>query len=409
MVSQYFWPENFRINDVVAGLIERGHEVTVLTGQPNYPAGRFFPGYGWFKRTRERYLGAEIIRIPLLPRGKGGGVRLALNYLSFAAFGSLFGPLRVKEPHDVIFVFAPSPITVCLPAILIKQVRKIPLVLWVQDLWPESLSATGALQAPWILGGVAGLVRAIYRRCDRILVQSRSFFPSIEAMGQPPEKVLYFPNSAEPFYRPMELPAEAPERDLMPDGFRVMFAGNIGAAQDFATILGAAERLKSHADIHWVIIGDGRQRPWVEEQVKARGLTGIVHLLGRHPVEAMPRFFSLADAMLVTLKRDPIFASTIPAKMQSYLACGRPVIVALDGEGAQTVRDAGAGLVAPSEDPEALAQAVLSMRSLSASERALMGARGLEYFKANFERNMLLDRLEGWMHVLIEQERLCAS
>jgi glycosyltransferase involved in cell wall biosynthesis len=343
-----------------------------------------------------------VHRVPLVPRGRGKGWQLAVNYLSFALSASLLAPFRLRGRFDLIFVYEPSPITVGIPAIVFKWFKRAPILFWVQDLWPESLSATGAIKSRWMLNAVANLVRFIYRRCDRILVQSRSFFSPIEALGQPTEKILYFPNSAEPLYRPVELPINAPERKLMPDGFRVMFAGNIGAAQDFETILAAAERLKGHSSIHWVIVGDGRQRPWVEEQVKMRGLTETFHLLGRHPIEAMPRFFSLADAMLVTLKRDPIFAFTIPAKMQSYLACGRPVIAALDGEGAQTVRDARAGFVAPAEDPDGLAQAVLSMHKLPASERALMGACGLEYFNANFERNMLLNNLEGWMHAVTD-------
>jgi colanic acid biosynthesis glycosyl transferase WcaI len=256
---------------------------------------------------------------------------------------------------------------------------------------------------------VARLVRFIYRGCDRILIQSRAFTSQVESFGVKPERICYFPNSAEGFYRPLLLDTDAPERSLMPGGFRVMFAGNIGAAQDFATILKAAEKLKGYLDIHWLIVGDGRMRPWVETQVQERGLKENIHLLGRHPVQAMPRFFSLADVLLVTLRKDPIFELTIPSKVQPYLACARPIIAALDGEGARVIKEAEAGVVCPSGDPEALSEAVLALYSMSKKEREAMGLRGRDYFEKHFERTMLLDRLEKWMQGLLEGVGQCAS
>ena len=186
----------------------------------------------------------------------------------------------------------------------------------------------------------------------------------------------------------------------MPEGFCVTFAGNIGAAQDFGTILYAAERLKDHTEINWVVIGDGRMFSWVQRQVIERNLSKTVHLLGRYPAEAMPRFFALSDVLLVTLKKEPIFALTIPSKVQSYLACAKPIIAALDGEGASVVEEAGAGVNCPAENPEALADAVLKLYNMSRRERKDMGQKGRSYFKKHFEREMLLDRLEGWMKEL---------
>jgi colanic acid biosynthesis glycosyl transferase WcaI len=397
VVTQYFWPEGFRINDLALGLRERGHEVTVYTGKPNYPGGQFFPGYGFFNRPTEDYHGVRVVRVPLVPRGAGTGYRLALNYLSFAVFASVLAPLRCRGSFDAILVYEPSPITVGLPAIVLKALKRAPLLFWVQDLWPESLSATGAVRAPWVLRTVERLVRFIYRRCDRVLVQSRAFIEPIARLGTAPERIVYFPNSAEALYRPVAVEDASAERGLMPGGFIVMFAGNIGAAQDFGTVLSAAERLKSHADIRWVVIGDGRVLHWVESEVARRGLTGTVHLLGRHPVEAMPRFFAHAGALLVTLRKDAIFALTIPAKVQSYLACARPVVAALDGEGARVIAEAGAGLAVPAEDTQALADAVLALYRMPPAERLAMGQRGRAYFEAHFERGRLLGQLEGWM------------
>ncbi len=409
IVTQYFWPENFRINDLALALVDKGHEVTVLTGLPNYPSGRIFDGYGWFRPGREGYHGVDVMRVPLVPRGRGGGVNLAVNYGSFAFFASLLAPVRCRDDYDIIFVFEPSPITVCLPALVLKGLKKVPLILWVQDLWPESLSATGAVKSPRILKWVERLVSFIYRHCDLILAQSRAFLPAIKQRGAPDDRVAYFPNSAEALYRPVLIEQDAPEEAHLPLGFRLMFAGNIGAAQDFSTILAAAERLKAYPDIHWVILGDGRLAPWVREEVERRDLRANVHLLGQHPAESMPRYFQLADALLVTLKKDFIFSLTIPSKIQSYLACGRPIVAGLDGEGARIVEESGAGYYAPAEDPGALAEAVLRMYKHTDAERADMGRRARAYFEAHFERTMLVERLDAWMNSLVRRNRICVS
>jgi glycosyltransferase involved in cell wall biosynthesis len=338
----------------------------------------------------------------LVPRGDGGGLRLALNYLSFAFLASLLSPYLCHEKFDLIFVFEPSPITVGLPAIVLKKLKSIPILFWVQDIWPESLSATGAVHSEKILNGVRKLVRFIYRHCDKILIQSPAFAPSIECQGVDPERIAYFPNSVEDMYAPVVNAAESEADDLPPSGFLAMFAGNIGAAQDFGTILSSAEKLKDHSDIHWVILGDGRKFEWVKEEVKVRGLTDSVHLLGRHPPEAMAGFFARSDVMLVTLKRDPIFALTIPSKVQSYMACGKPIIAALDGEGGRLIRESGAGLASPAEDADALAESILTFYRMPKEDREAMGMRGRVYCEANFRRDMLIERLEGWMNEALQ-------
>ena len=406
IVTNHFWPENFPINILARGLHDRGHQVTVLTGIPNYPAGKFYPGYGLFQRLVDEHQGIKILHVPLIPRGRGGTLQLFLNYLSSALCASFLATVWCRGAIDLILVYETSPVTVGFPALVLKRLRNIPIMFWVQDLWPESLSATGAVSSGFILGLTGLLVRWIYRGSDLILAQSRAFFPSIEKYGGPGKEIVYFPNSAEDFYHPVTVEAGAAERTLLPRGFRLMFAGNIGAAQDFETILSAAELLKDQQDLHWVILGDGRRRAWVEEQVRARELTGTVRLLGRYPAEAMPRFFALADALLVTLKKEPIFALTIPSKMQSYLACGRPIVTALDGEGSRVVAEAGAGLTGPAGDPQALAKNALAMYRLSNSQRQTMGLRGRAYFERHFKREMLLDRLEGLMRQVMSGKNL---
>jgi colanic acid biosynthesis glycosyl transferase WcaI len=394
VVSQYFHPENFRVNDLSAWLVDRGHEVTVLTGIPNYPSGRFFPGYDVTRRRHETWKGVEIVRVPLVSRGKGGGLRLALNYISFALVASLLGPLRLRRNYDVIFVHEPSPVTVGIPAIAMRKGTNAPILFWVLDLWPESVTAAGGVRAPWVLSMLTWLTRWIYGHCEKVLVASRAFIPRVVALGVAEERIVYFPNWAEDVFQPSS--AAEPPVPLAP-GFRVMFAGNIGVAQDFPAILDAAERLKNHPDIHWIVLGDGHIGAWVREEVTRRGIGATVHLLGSYPPEQMPQFFAHADAMLVSLKPDPVFALTVPAKLQAYMACGRPIIAMLDGEGARIVEEAGAGLTCPAGASHGLAEAVLSMARLTPQARAMMGIQARAYSIANFEREQIFCRLEAWM------------
>ena len=394
LITQYFWPENFRINDLTAGLVEKGHEVTVLTGIPNYPGGKFFTGYAIFRNLRQNYRGAKIIRVPLLPRRKGKRIALLLNYLSFAFFASILGPFVCRARYDVIFVYEPSPITVGLPAVVLKKIKSVPVFFWVQDLWPESLSATGAVKSPLFLSLVKKLVHFIYHKCSLILVQSKAFIPSILSFGVDISRIVYFPNSSEEFYRPIELESDAIERKEIPQGSIVMFAGNIGEAQDFSTIISAAEKLRDHPDIYWVIIGDGRMRIWAEKKIAERNLRANFLFLGKRSPEQMPRYFALADVLLVTLKDEEIFALTIPAKVQSYLACAKPIIASLAGEVARIIEESQAGFSCLPENPSALAELVLKMYHMNESERRIMGLNGRKYFENNFVREKLINELD---------------
>lgn len=397
IVTQYFWPENFRINDLALDLKQKGHSVTVLTGIPNYPDGIFFDGYGYFRRTREDFNGIRVIRVPLISRGRSKGLRLALNYFSFAFFASLLGPFYCKGHYDAIFVFEPSPITVCLPAIVLKKIKKAPILFWVLDLWPESLSATGTVSSGLVLKIVGELVRFIYSQCDKILASSKGFIDQVSRMGFPPGDILYFPNWTEEIYRQPPDRLSLGRLPPLPDGFKIVFAGNIGAAQSFSTILGAAERLKETHDIQWLIAGDGRMSDWVKDQIRLRNLQNCMHMLGRHAPETIVGLFSQADALLVTLKSDPAFALTVPGKIQSYFACGKPVIASLDGEGGRLIEEAGGGIACPAEDAGALAGAVTTLRAMTAEARREMGERGRKFCEANFTRSTLLDKLEGWL------------
>ena len=398
VLTQYFWPENFRINDLVLELRDRGHDVTVMTGVPNYPSGRVFED---FARNPEHYSdfnGVPVIRIPLRPRGQGS-LRLLINYFSFVASGFTFGMWKLrKREFDAIFVFMISPITAVLPAILQRWLKRAPLFVWILDLWPETLSAIGVVKSPKLLSLVGRLVSFIYKRTDCILVQSRSFASNVRKYAGPHARVEYFPGWAEPvFSQDLSTVEPAPELAAYGDKFKVLFAGNVGEAQDFPAIIEAAQALTDRPDIVILVLGDGRARPWVEAEIMRRGLNGQLVLLGRHPLERMPSFFRSSDALLVTLKSDPIFAMTIPGKVQSYLAAGVPLLGMLNGEGAAVIEEAGAGLVCSAGDGKALAVRIRMLADSSISERQTMGLNAQNYCRREFDRATLVSNLEHWM------------
>ena len=401
IVSQYFWPENFRVNDLAAEMVRRGHEVTVLTGLPNYPDGAIFPDYAANPKGFIDYKGAQIIRVPLLPRGKGG-MRLMLNYLSYAVTASILGPWRLRgRQYDATFVFQGSPVTVGLPAIVLKWLKKTPIALWVLDLWPQSLEAVGAVKSPLILGLVDRMVTFIYRNCDRVLGQSRAFLPELQRHVKDPTKINYLPSWSEDELAEFDS-APAPEVTPRPDLFNIVFTGNIGEAQNFPAVLNAADALRNEP-VRWIIVGDGRQAQWVRDEVARRKLDEQVVLPGRFPLERMPSFFAHADALLATLKTSPAFAMTIPGKVQSYLAAGKPLLAMLDGEGAAVVRDSGAGFAAPSGDASALAEAVRHLMALSPAERSIMGQKGKDYAAREFDRDTVLSRVEQVLQEITNQ------
>ena len=402
IISQYFWPENFRINDFALGMKELGHEVTVLTGKPNYPKGRFYPGYSFFRPRKEDYQGIRIIRTSLISRRNSTGLRLILNYLSYVWFASWASLFRLKGKFDVQFVFEVSPVLQGIPAIVYKKRTGTPIFFWVQDLWPESVYSAANIHTSFSHKMLLRLVRFIYRHCDDIWVSSRGFIQSVRDKGVPDHRIRYFPNWAEDLYLQKTDPEANPYRSMIPVGFVLMFAGNIGESQDFESLLNAADMLRHHSDIHWVIIGDGRRKKWVEEQVAKRGLGDVFHLPGSFPLHEMPKFFALADAMLVSLRDEPIFALTAPSKIQSYLAASRPVIAMINGEGATIVEEAGAGYCCNAGDADGLASCILKMKERKPEERAEMAENAFRYYSRHFNREMLLKKAE---EVFIQKSR----
>jgi len=403
LVTQYYWPETFIIDGLVNKLVKQGNQVVVLTGKPNYPSGNIFPGYQAADiQTEVLGDGVEVMRVPLRPRGAGGAKNLFLNYLSFVWSGLRYFPRLVKDrKFDVILVFAISPITSAIPAIPLKWRKKAHLAIWIQDLWPESLAATGFIRNRFALKVMGWVVKGIYAFADTLLIQSRAFHAPVARYAKE-DKIVYYPNSIDT--EMMGDGETAPLSDeliqLLETHFCVVFAGNIGKAQAIETLVAAASRLRDLPDLRLVLVGSGSMLDWVRGEKAANGLENLV-LAGRFPMNMMFQIYARAAGLLVMLKDEEIFSYTIPGKIQAYLAAGKPIIAALNGEGARVVIEAKAGLTCPAEDAEGLAQRIRELYSMSEQERDRMGAAGHAYFLEHFEMSRQATRL-----VKILEERI---
>ena len=394
IISQYFYPENLRINDLVFSLQKRGHQFEVLTGKPNYPKGDYFKGYSWKGPKQEEIEGIKVHRANLILRKKGGGLRLFLNYFSFVFFG-LFKILKLKGDFEKVFIYAPSPITVGILGIVAAKKFKCKSYLWVHDLWPESVRVAGGIKSGIILGLVNQMTKLIYRFTDLLLVQSPEFKNYILNQGVYESKIIYYPYYAEDFYKVVE--KQTSYLDQFPKGFNLVFAGNIGVAQSFDTIVNAFGRLKNY-NVNLVVLGEGRDKPRIEEQINEKGLNEKFYFLGSYPPEKMSHFFSCADGLLITLKKADIFSYTIPGKLQSYLACGKPIIGSLDGIGNKIISESNSGYASKAEDSELLAQNIIKLSKAPKDDLNKFSANALKYLNKNFNKHELLENLENIFH-----------
>lgn len=397
-VCQYFYPEVFRGNDIAFHWAEEGHEVHVVCGVPNYPKGKFFEGYGLFKRRHEVVNGVKVTRLPIVPRGNGK-VTLMLNYFSYLVVAWVWMLFHaIGHRYDRGFVQQLSPVMMSAPGVLYKKLRGVPLYTWVLDLWPESLTAAGGINNKWVLGFFRHFVKSEYRHSDKILLSSRSFEKSILEYGDYKDKIVYYPQWAD------GIPGQARNEDgqarneglpLLPEGFKLMFAGAVGEAHGFECTMEAARLTKEHKEIKWVIVGDGRRLDWVRSFVKENGLEETVLTLGRFPAETMPWFFGQADVMLVTLSDDPLFRLYAPAKISSYMAAGKPIVAVLNGEGAEVIRDADCGWTLAAGDAEGVARLAVELSHMDKSALAEKGRNALKYYNAHYVKSKCLDKLDA--------------
>ncbi len=390
-VSQHFYPETFRVNEIATQLSHRGFIVDVLTGLPNYPEGKIYKGFESAGFKRCVWGDISIFRLPIVLRRTANSFWLSLNYLSFIFAGLLFGPYILrKKKYDVIFCYATSPFIQVIPAIFLKWIKRAKLVVNVQDLWPESISATGHIRNRFILLIIRYVVDWIYRKSDSLLVQSKAFEKLIKKRC-PSAAIQYWPNSVDTFfisedYKKCEITHDFENK------FSVLFAGNIGKAQSIDVILNAAIALRKYSEIEIIFAGDGSAKDFLLNAIGDNQLTNV-HWIGRYPLDAMPHLLRKASVLLVALSDQKIFSMTVPNKVQAYLAVGKPIIGSLNGEGAQVIMDAQAGYAVPAGNSEALAEVILKMSRMNVEELRLMGENGREYFFENYENNMLIDEL----------------
>nr|WP_309098428.1 glycosyltransferase family 4 protein [Fredinandcohnia onubensis] len=393
VISQYFYPEQFRINDICTEWVERGYKVTVITGIPNYPQGKYYNGYGLFKKRKEMYNGIEIIRIPLIPRGNNS-IMLALNYLSFVVSGFLW-KMFTKIKADYVFIFEVSPMTQALPGVWYAKKRQIPCYLYVQDLWPENVEIITGLTNKYIIGAIGKMVDYIYARCTRIFTTSNSFADSIEKRNVPREVIEYWPQYAEDFYRPLEKKriVEIPNDDA----FNIIFAGNIGNAQGLDILPKVAVLIKENRlnkKIRFNIVGDGRYKETLVNLVHSNNVADMFNFIPKQPANRIPEFMAASDTAFLCLTDSPLFAMTIPAKLQSYMACGIPIIASAEGETNQIIRESKAGLSSPAGDVQKLTEIIIELSFKTSKELKQLGFNARNYYEKNFNKRDLLNRMD---------------
>ncbi len=397
VISQYFYPENFRINDICKEWVKRGYEVTVVTGIPNYPQGKFFKGYGLFKNRKEEYEGVHIIRLPIVSRGKGS-VRLALNYFSYV-FSGFFWKTFTKIKADKVFIFEVSPMTQALVGVWYAKRRKIPCTIYVQDLWPENVEVVTGIKNKRIIGAIDKMVNYIYKNCGLILATSLSFVNRLDERSSVYDekgnsKVKYWPQYAEEFYKP------APKKDLedlkISDTFRIAFTGNIGYAQGLDILPKTAELLKrQNVSCEFVIIGDGRYKEEFEKEISERNVQEMFLLLGRKKPEEIPGYLALCDAAFISFADNPLFEMTIPAKLQSYMACGMPILAAANGETKRIIEEAKCGVCCELGNAAKLANAIVQMKNNEISSWKEMSDNAIQYCGKNYQKDLLLNELQN--------------
>ncbi len=383
VISQYFYPEPFRINDICQEWVNQGNKVTVLTGIPNYPEGKFYKGYGWCKKRKENRNGIEIIRLPIISRGHSS-LRLILNYYSFVWAG-WFWKVFTRIKPDLIFTFEVSPMTQALIGKWFSKRRKIPNYLYVQDLWPENLEVVGGIHNKCVLKHYQKMSDKIYKKCTKIFATSPSFVKAIQDRVEDKEKVLYWPQYAEEMYKPVENPnpIEIPKDDR----FKVIFTGNVGFAQGLDILPKVAKLVDDK--VCFVIVGDGRYKTKLIEETEE--IKNKFIFINRQPAERIPELLNACDVAFVSFMNNPLFEKTIPAKLQSYMACGMPILASASGETKRIIEEAECGICAGIGDEKALADSINKLMNVDCKK---MGNKSKEYCQKYFDKSLLLKNIE---------------
>ena len=395
LVTQYFHPENFKSNDIAFELAKRGYHVDVLTGIPNYPEGKFYNGYGVFQKRHQLIDGVHIYRVFNFPRGaKSTKVGLVFNYLSYAFIGSLWAIWFsvFKKKYDAIIAHQPSPITQAIPAIVIGKLTKAKVYTWVLDVWPESFISGSGMDDKMLISVLDMITRWVYKGSNKILISSRRFIDSVNKKGDFSKKVVYFPNWTED----MMLKGTACELPGMPSGFIIMIAGNMGVSQNLDVIVKVAKELNDIEEVKWVFIGDGSRRQQLQYYIKDNGLEDTIFCLGRFPYSMMPSFYSKANAMLVSLNENyEDLRMVVPARLQSYMSAGKPVLAMIGIGGRELVEEADCGYAVGGDDYKGLAAIIRGKVLTKKNEFAQKGINGRNYYLMHFTKEKCMDNLES--------------
>lgn len=392
LVTQYFYPEVFKSNDLAFELVKRGHQVDALVGIPNYPEGKYFKGYGIFKKRHEVVNGVNVYRTFQTPRGKGGW-RLPVNYFSFVICGCLrvLFQFAWKKKYDCIIGHEPSPIFQAYPALLLRKLRKTPFYYWIMDLWPDAMKSGGGVKNQKVLDYVDKLVKGIYKRTDKILITSERFREPIAAKGDFKDKIIYFPNWSDDILE-MDDSYEIPK---LPEGFKIMIAGNLGKSQNLDAVTEVMLGLKDNPVVKWVFVGGGSKKDWLEQFIKDNGMEDRAVCLGQYPFKAMPAFYKQADAMLVTLRAGfPHLEAVVPARLQSYMSAGRPVLAMIGCGGADIIKESNCGYAVPAGDSAALIKVIKEMVLTDRDAFEQMGQNGRDFYQKHFRMDKCIDNLE---------------
>lgn len=398
VVSQHYWPENFRSTDVCHGFTELGYDVDVLCGLPNYPKGEWADGYGFFGPRKEVHEGIPLYRCGEIRRKGNSGLRIFLNYVSFPFFAG-FDLLRLCGRHyDAVFCYETSPVLMAWPAILYAKAHRLPLTIYVLDLWPENLYSVLDIKNKLLRSIAGGVSTWHYKRADRLIAMSPSLRQTLLARtGKRPEDVTVIPQYCEALYT-RDVPDEALAARFS-DKFNVVFAGNLSPAQGLEILVEVAVRLQAQlvTGIRFIIVGDGMSRESLQEAIRRKNVADYFVFEGQHPVQDVPKYHTLADALVACLVKSEAIGLTIPAKITSYTAAGRPVLCCMDGEGARVIEDSGCGFACPAGDVAQLTANLLKLYYMSPEARSEMGRRGRAYHKAHFDRAELLRALTDFI------------
>lgn len=396
VISQHYWPENFRITDICKGFVSHGIGVDVLCGLPNYPQGEWFDGYRYNGPRRETHDKIEIFRAGEIRRKGNTNLRIFLNYISFPITALCNLPRLHGRKYDAVLCYNTSPVLMMIPAIVYAKLHRVPLTTYVLDLWPENLYSVLPLKNRFLRWCIQTVSHFLYRRSTRLIAMSPALGEKLAAQ-LPDAHLAVIPQYCENFY--FEDTFDARLRARFAGKCNVLFAGNISPAQDLSLLVACAVRLKAEnrVDLRFIIVGDGMSRAALEAEIAAQGVADYFIFEGGQAAERMPAYHAAADILFGALSKSDDLGLTVPAKITSYLAAGRPCLLAMDGEGARVVREAGAGLAGASGDANALYENLLTLAAMPAAQRTAMGKAGRKYCKKHFARETLLPALERFI------------